>query len=512
MTAESSASSAHQHTTTSSSTISNRRSTAGGGTGLNDLFIVIFGMAFLLSVSLNVLHSTEQLPHDHNTVIEEAIQNFMEGKPLQHSNSNAKPQGPNNIVDGGNNENFEISLNIVKKNADADETEEEDPNFIPELHQGKISLETLDCSRFGGPSIQEAQELVYWQDIPSDANYVSPFHDDQQTKYLTFEPDGGGWNNIRMAMESVVALAVAMGRTLVMPPEKQMYLLRKGPKGHKKHFSFVDFFPLEDLAAEHVGVDIITMEEYLKREAMTGNMRNKFTGKVEFPPGNRTDWNGMDGKTYDVLREWLRNVTVTPIWNPGQCLPAFPSSGDHKDVLKLQKSVDDINQRNKGNNHAADKFNGNPTPVDGPVETRLEENLAGRKKLCIYDEELQAAKTLHFQCNHKLKVRMLVHFYAFIFMEDWKVDTWMKRFVRDHIRYDHKRKHLICNVWNSRDNWQHASYASLLLFFSFDDSYIDEIQCAAARIVAKVREHARKRDPVGNPDGIFDSFHIRRGK
>jgi hypothetical protein len=31
-----------------------------------------------------------------------------------------------------------------------------------------------------------------------------------------------GWNNIRMAMESVIGLAVATGRTLVMPPQKKM--------------------------------------------------------------------------------------------------------------------------------------------------------------------------------------------------------------------------------------------------------------------------------------------------
>lgn len=41
--------------------------------------------------------------------------------------------------------------------------------------------------------------------------------------------------------------------------------------------------------------------------------------------------------------------------------------------------------------------------------------------------------------------------------------------------------------------------------------YIDQIQCAAARVVAAIRAHARKRDPLGNPDGLFDSFHIRRG-
>ena len=34
-----------------------------------------------------------------------------------------------------------------------------------------------------------------------------------------------GWNNIRMAMETVLVMAHAMGRTLVLPPQQKMYLL-----------------------------------------------------------------------------------------------------------------------------------------------------------------------------------------------------------------------------------------------------------------------------------------------
>ena len=39
--------------------------------------------------------------------------------------------------------------------------------------------------------------------------------------------------------------------------------------------------------------------------------------------------------------------------------------------------------------------------------------------------------------------------------------------------------------------------------------YNDDIQCAAARIVYKMRQLARSH---GEPNGIFDTFHIRRGK
>jgi hypothetical protein len=52
----------------------------------------------------------------------------------------------------------------------------------------------------------------------------------------------------------------------------------------------------------------------------------------------------------------------------------------------------------------------------------------------------------------------------------------MKRFVRDHLRY------------------------------------LSEIQCAAGRVVAKLRKHVRSRqDGHGDSAGTFDSFHIRRG-
>jgi GDP-fucose protein O-fucosyltransferase len=39
--------------------------------------------------------------------------------------------------------------------------------------------------------------------------------------------------------------------------------------------------------------------------------------------------------------------------------------------------------------------------------------------------------------------------------------------------------------------------------------YIDEMQCAAARIVSAIREQAGSKG--NNPSGDFDTFHIRRG-
>jgi hypothetical protein len=272
-----------------------------------------------------------------------------------------------------------------------------------------------------------------------------------------------------MAMETVLGLGIATGRTLVLPPMQRMYLLGKDRSKQKSHFSFADFFPMEELARKNDGLEIISMKEFLETEAMTGNMRHKITGKVVFPPDNRTDWEGED---VVALKEWLRNATHTPLWAPGTCMAAFPASGEQKDAETLEAIRTQIGKegRRKDSNFLDD-----PPPVDSTITERMRESLAGRSQLCVYDEEMQKEKYVHFMCYHKMRVRMLVHFYAFLFFEDWREDLWMKRFMRDHVRYT------------------------------------DEIQCAAARVVHAMREHAREHNPTGNPDGLFDTFHVRRG-
>lgn len=85
---------------------------------------------------------------------------------------------------------------------------------------------------------------------------------------------------------------------------------------------------------------------------------------------------------------------------------------------------------------------------------------------------MQNEKYLHTTGDNQSGTRLLAHFYSLLFFEDWHHDIWVKRFVRDHIRY------------------------------------VDGLQCAAARIVNELRQISRQN---GNPEGDFDSFHIRRG-
>ena len=295
-----------------------------------------------------------------------------------------------------------------------DDTEGVKKDARRNLPNGHHEVAGLSCEDHGGPSNEIAQEMVFWSDIEQDSNYKSPFYDEE--KYITFEPDHGGWNNIRMAMETILVLAHAMGRTLVLPPKKGMYLLGKGEK-HQNSFTFNDFFHLDAIALEHQGLNIITMEEFLKRKGVTGQLKNLQSGEILKPPNDETNWDGKDAKK---LYSYLEKVGKFPEgWEPTGCIAAIPSSKDPSNVNELQKMMDELVQ--SGNIPDPDKgaYQGQPTPVDAPAKERLREMLAKRTNICIYDSELQNEQLIHFKIDRSSKARMLTHFYAFVFFQDW---------------------------------------------------------------------------------------------
>jgi GDP-fucose protein O-fucosyltransferase len=368
----------------------------------------------------------------------------------------------------------------------------------------------LNCEAYGGPLDERAtNEMVYWRDIPRDAHYVSPFFNPQHgPKYLTFEPDEGGFNNIRMAFEDAVVMAVATGRILVLPPKQQLYLLGKAVDAEGVHgkqefqFGFSDFYHLLSIEKEHEtaggALRLMSMEEFLKREALTRRLLDKTTGQAMLPPENRTDWSNLGsnflafgGGPLGPLWQFLRNATAPLEWDYDQCVAAIPSGPGSEQVAAIRKTLDHVLQEDADRVKAGIapgvpvwrkrfySFGGNPTPVNGTAVQRMSELLANRQKLCIYDENLQASRVVHMKGEQRSGHRMLIHFYAFYFFQDWKQDAWMKRFIRDHLRY------------------------------------IDEIQCAAARIVVAIRAKV-KQDSIGKNTTTarvdsFDSMHIRRG-
>lgn len=62
-------------------------------------------------------------------------------------------------------------------------------------------------------AVEEAiKMLAYWRPTQSSPSSILP------RKYVTFETDHGGFNNIRMGFEFIVRSVEASGRTLVLPP------------------------------------------------------------------------------------------------------------------------------------------------------------------------------------------------------------------------------------------------------------------------------------------------------
>ena len=267
-----------------------------------------------------------------------------------------------------------------------------------------------------------------------------------------------------------------MGRTLVLPPHQGMYLLGSNENKQNNKFSFDHFFHMESISKEHIGLDIITTKEFLERCAKGKVLDTE--GKPIYPPNMRTEWDGAPFNEMRDLKMWIREHSGENLlhWDPDNCIAAFPGTNSDQDSKELESLPDEINEK-MGHFPGYDKYIGKPNPVDAPPMERLAEMNADRERLCIYTPELQKKQWIHFPVGMKNKEgddsRLLVHFYAFLFFQDWKQDLWMKRFVRDHVRY------------------------------------IDEIQCAAARVVTAIRKRVKERTQ-GKSDE-FDTIHIRRG-
>lgn len=130
------------------------------------------------------------------------------------------------------------------------------------------------------------EHLLYWKynhprSIPS-----QPVFDLQwdQPRFLTFDYDPGGLNNIRLQFECIIVLAHMLNRTIVMPPRKRFYLIGE-------MMGLDDFYDFADLRSF---VRIISSKEYLSQIGIHG----------ENPL--YTD--------HDALKEYLSTHSYSPKW------------------------------------------------------------------------------------------------------------------------------------------------------------------------------------------------------
>lgn len=83
--------------------------------------------------------------------------------------------------------------------------------------------------------------------------------------------------------------------------------------------AFSDFYDIEVIGAKQKGLNIITMEQFLDREGVQGNLRSYFNGEREvvYPPNFRIKW---DNQPLEPLWKYIRNVSTTFQWNPNECV------------------------------------------------------------------------------------------------------------------------------------------------------------------------------------------------
>jgi hypothetical protein len=164
-----------------------------GQRSTNRLFLIFSTVSFVVAIiNINFHH----LFHDEH-VHDKSLRQFQERLRTSREEGAPAPAGDSVV----------------------DDPESRSPASAVVVGKEQHKLAGLRCmEEYGGPDDAYAEaEMAFWSDIPSDAGYKSPFMDDEEERYLTFEPDHGGWNNIRMAMETALVMSHAMGRTLVLP-------------------------------------------------------------------------------------------------------------------------------------------------------------------------------------------------------------------------------------------------------------------------------------------------------
>jgi len=233
------------------------------------------------------------------------------------------------------------------------------------------------------PTIQtKCKSAVYWR-APSHARSTLRRRHQSETndkRYVTFEPDHGGWNNIRMGMETAALFAWSTGRILVLPAKARLYLVSKASKAHGPF----DFYDL-DLITEGGGVT--TTEEYLKERTGTSEVAGCQDEHLA---------------SCKALHFKLRDLAHTVLWKP------------RTDFLVL------------GTRFGA---------PDDTTTRSIKKHAAGRTLVDVDRHPSHNATTIHFATDAKRDLRFLTHFYTFMRWARADLGRAARRVARDELRY-----------------------------------------------------------------------------
>ena len=205
-------------------------------------------------------------------------------------------------------------------------------------------------------------------------------------------------------MEIVFIIAAVTGRTLILPPDQPMYLLRNDPSNKRR--GLAGFF---DMTGESFKkrVNVITTEEFLKKEATPGGQfvlqPNEYDELSKLAREGCNKMQTSCGKIHDFLVKFgvTPNITATH----HQCLVV--------DDGMYQRGVPDFPDRAK------------------------EFCASGNREMVYVTKEFNQPQLMYIQAA-KPPTRMLAHYYGYITFTDPSYDNYFKRYVRDLLHYRHE--------------------------------------------------------------------------
>jgi len=122
-----------------------------------------------------------EIQHDHKSK-DVSIQSDKKGKEYISHKSPSSSSSMDNTT----------SPEILHNHSSIDVRNQSDENEKKYTHShppSPIMEAHLSCESYGGPDDDVAQKMVYWSDIPKDAQFVSPYKKLNTPQYLVFEPD-----------------------------------------------------------------------------------------------------------------------------------------------------------------------------------------------------------------------------------------------------------------------------------------------------------------------------------
>lgn len=269
--------------------------------------------------------------------------------------------------------------------------------------EGTKDGQTCSVELKEGLGCQISPIVKYWH--TSTDCYTSPLRTKNglsaavdERRYVVFQPDLGGWNNIRMSLEVTILFALVTGRILVLPPRSVLYLLNQNKKWKDNKTGVEDYIDFNRITLGR-GVELMSMTDFLREAAIPGRLLK------EYPFAKDMKAEEIKGKE---LWAYLEQACYSRKWQPGKTFLAF-------NVSSPTKVWDASSQSEQGARLSAMAIPGQD------------------RRMNPYNAEMDSHRAIYFSGGQKN--RLLTLYYAYLFFMRPEEERVIKRFVRDRVRY-----------------------------------------------------------------------------